>query len=85
MNDLGIELSKLVFKAEPGLLNADPHAVGRAATVVADLLGCVMAAVLKQKGEATYTHAMKLMFERAHQSAVKTAAAANNMPPETTN
>ena len=72
MSDLAIELTKLAFKAEPALLECEPGSTARAATAAADLLGCVMATVLKQKGRDTYIKAMTQMFARAHESAIKT-------------
>lgn len=76
MSHLGMELSKVLFREEPQLLACDLDASARAAVHVANLLGCILATVLKRQGEATYEAALKAVVHKIHDSAVATAAKA---------
>jgi NAD(P)H-hydrate repair Nnr-like enzyme with NAD(P)H-hydrate dehydratase domain len=84
MSSLGLELSKVLFREEPKLLVCDLEASARAAVGVADLLGCIMATVLKKSGDQAYHEAMKAVMMRANASALATANKADNIAPNTT-
>lgn len=80
---LGMELSKVLFKHEPKLLEADHEATIRAAVAVADLLGCIMASVMVLRPRE-YEEAFLVITKRAHKSAMDTATKALNDKPNVT-
>ena len=84
MSDLGLDLSKVLFAAEPRLLECEMEASARAALAVADLLGCVMATVLKRQGQAMYLEAMRAVMARVNESAIRTVQIAETTTPNTT-
>lgn len=72
MTSLGEELTNVLFRREPTLLNADMDATARAAVEIANLLGCIMATLLVQRPDI-YRTAMEAVFKQAHKSAEQTA------------
>lgn len=72
-DSLAIKITKMLFEAEPGLLNCDPAATARAAASTANVLGSVLATVLVQKGAATYMECFKGMMAKVHESAQATS------------
>lgn len=81
---LGMELSKVLFREEPGLLNCEMGANARACAALADVLGALLATVIKRNGTPAYVDAMKLVARRIHESAIKTFEAAENITPNVT-
>ena len=84
MADLGMELSRVLFREEPELLACDLKASARAAAAVSNLLGCVLATVLTKCGEQAYLEACKAAMSHMNKSAIDTANKAQNMTPNTT-
>lgn len=80
-DNLGLELSKVLFAAEPGLLNCDPAATGRATSAVANLMGCILATVLRTKGEEIYMAVIKDVMVRVHNSALATVERSLSVTP----
>lgn len=82
---LAMDLTKVVFAAEPGLLNNDIAAGARAAAAAADLLGCIMATVFIKEPN-NYQAAMEAIIVRVHEAAIGTAKRAAELvadsPPE---
>ncbi len=78
---LGMDLSKVLFSAEPLLLDNDIRATARAAGAVSNLLGCILGAVLlKRPGE--YEGLLEAVMQEIHQSAMDTVERARSLPPE---
>ena len=71
-DSLGLELSKVLFRHEPTLLANDTKASARAAQEVANLLGCILAAVFAKDGEPAYLDAMQAVALKIHDSAMRT-------------
>jgi hypothetical protein len=84
MADLGMELSRVLFREEPKLLACDLEASARAAAAVSNLLGCILATVLAEKGEQAYFEACKTVMLKMNESAIATAAKAQGMTPNLT-
>lgn len=84
MSNLGMELSKVLFREEPRLLECDLEASARAAAAVSNLLGCIMATVLKKQGQQAYFEACKAVMLNMDKSAMKTAEQAETLIPHTT-
>lgn len=80
---LQIDLSKMLFAAEPGLLQNDLASSARAASEVSNLLGCIMATVLVKQPD-NYEAAMKALLFRIHESAIATAGKAATIIPNIT-
>lgn len=81
----GLEISKMLFKAEPKLLACDAGAVARASGSLANVMGAVLASVLEKQGEATYRELLKHLLLKIDESARSTQEmahriAANDMP-----
>jgi hypothetical protein len=83
MADLGMELSKLLFAKEPGLLICDMDASARSAAALANLLGCVLATALKTNS-LQYERAFKAVMHQVHKSACATADKADQIIPNLT-
>ena len=81
-NDLAMQITKMLYEAEPGLLACEPGATARAAASTANVLGSVLATVLIQKGAATYMQCFEGMMAKVHESAHATAKIAAQMAAE---
>lgn len=84
MSSLGMELSKCLFRHEPGLLAADLEASARAAAAVSNLLGCILATVLTKQGQPAYVEACRAVMLKMNEAALATANKALKIEPNTT-
>lgn len=83
-DSLGLQLSKVLFAHEPGLLVCDMNASARAAGQIANLLGCILATVLQKGGDAAYEQAFRAVALKIHRSACSTSDKAERQIPNVT-
>lgn len=80
---LGMELSKVLFREEPTLLDNDLEANARACAAISNLLGCLLAAPLVKQGDRVYFKALEMVMRQIHDSAMSTALKAEAAATET--
>lgn len=76
---LQLRISKMMVEAYPQLMVADPQASAAACTELAVVLGSIMAPIIAKKGMANYREALRIIVSKIHDSAVATAAQAENI------
>lgn len=75
-DSLQLQISKMMVRAFPQLIVADPEASGQAVAELAAVMGAIMAPILVRKGVPTYKEALRHMVTLVDQSAKATAAKA---------
>jgi hypothetical protein len=74
--DVKVAITKLLLKAEPGLLEGDKAASARAAFVLCDVLGAVLASpvvIASNADEETFKAVMSEVVKRITSTALSTA------------